>query len=249
MTTLGERIAHARTEAGLTQGQLGIKVGVGQGQISKLEQGLRRRSTKLVEIAQATGVDPGWLSTGRGEMKPSRSYLAEPPIDYAQATADLQGFAPLFAWEHHDELPPGDFVAIPRMEVRLSAGPGAVQPEFDLVKERPQIFAADWIRRRRLRPDALRVMYAVGNSMEPRIYESDALVVDLSQTAIVDGKVFALYYDGLERVKRVSRRPGGGLIIASDNEKEHPVMALTADEASEVRIIGRIVNTSGHEGL
>jgi transcriptional regulator with XRE-family HTH domain len=66
MSELKDRLREAREAAGLTQAQLGELVGVGQGQISKLERGERKKSTNLVEMAQACGVSPAWLATGKG---------------------------------------------------------------------------------------------------------------------------------------------------------------------------------------
>jgi phage repressor protein C with HTH and peptisase S24 domain len=66
---------------------------------------------------------------------------------------------------------------------------------------------------------------------------------------VIDGKVYALWYDGGERVKRLHRMPGGGLMIRSDNEAKYPPLKLSAEEAEQVRIIGRVVHVSGQGGL
>lgn len=84
--------------------------------------------------------------------------------------------------------------------------------------------------------------------MEERIQHGDALVVDTSQTDVMDGKVYALWYDGGERVKRLYRLPGGVLRIQSDNPK-HPTIEVPASEMEHVRIIGRVVHVSGEGGL
>lgn len=67
MNSLAERLASAREAAGLTQDQLGKKVGAGQSLISNLENGENRSSTKLPEIAHALGVSAYWLKTGNGQ--------------------------------------------------------------------------------------------------------------------------------------------------------------------------------------
>jgi phage repressor protein C with HTH and peptisase S24 domain len=61
--------------------------------------------------------------------------------------------------------------------------------------------------------------------------------------------VYALWYEGGERVKRLYRMPGGGLRIRSDNAAEHPEIVLTAEYLGQVRIIGRVVHRSGTGGL
>lgn len=157
-------------------------------------------------------------------------------------------FAPLLAWEHTDALPPGDHVFIPQLRARLATDEGTEQAADKAVRSAPVLFDAGFIRDLKLNPSQLVVMYARGNSMEPQIQDGDTLVVDLSQTDVVDGRVYALSYSGGERVKRLTHRPGGGLVIASDSERE-PLLTLTLDEAEQVHIIGRVVYRAGHRGL
>jgi phage repressor protein C with HTH and peptisase S24 domain len=140
---------------------------------------------------------------------------------------------------------------VPRLEVHLSAGAGMGrnQVEIEFNEQQPQAFRAEWVRQQHLRPRKLAAMTARGNSMEPTIHDSDSLLVDTSQTEVIDGKVYALWYEGGERVKRLYRMPGGGLRIRSDNASEHPEIVLGADYAGHVRIIGRVVHRSGTGGL
>jgi phage repressor protein C with HTH and peptisase S24 domain len=158
------------------------------------------------------------------------------------------GMEPVLAWEHEDDLPPGEFVMVPRLDVRLSAGGGRDQVEIELVKENPQAFRSEWIRLMKLKPAKLAAMRADGASMEPTIHHGDSLLVDTAQTNVVDGKVYALWYDGGERVKRLFRLPGGGLRIKSDNPEFDPI-ELGPEYGGHVRIIGRVVHRSGIGGL
>lgn len=68
MTTFGDRVKLAREAKGLTQGELATKVGMTQGQISKLELGIRKKSTKTFQIALATEANMVFLETGNGPM-------------------------------------------------------------------------------------------------------------------------------------------------------------------------------------
>lgn len=67
-TTLAGRLKEARAARGLTQKALGDLVGVSQAAIQKIETGKASQTTKLVEIANALGVMPDWLSSGEGAM-------------------------------------------------------------------------------------------------------------------------------------------------------------------------------------
>lgn len=158
------------------------------------------------------------------------------------------GMGPILAWEHPDDLPPGDFVMIPRLDVHLSAGNGRDQVEIELVKDMPQAFRTEWIRLMGLKPAKLAAMRAAGESMEPTIYDGDSLLVDTAQTTVADDKVYALWYDGGERVKRLFRLPGGGLRIVSDNPR-HDTIEVAPGDLEHVRIIGRVVHRSSTGGL
>jgi phage repressor protein C with HTH and peptisase S24 domain len=158
---------------------------------------------------------------------------------------------PINAWEHETDLPDGEFVMVPRLEVHLSAGAGSngSQVEINFNEKQPQAFRAEWIRQQHLKPKKLAAMTARGNSMEPTIHDGDSLLVDTSQVEVIDGRVYALWYEGGERVKRLYRLPGGGLRIRSDNAADHPEIVLGPEYVGHVRVIGRVVHRSGMGGL
>lgn len=200
-------------------------------------------------------IEPLWLMTGVGPMvrpgfqgrpEPSADDLqfsvAEPPAPYYPT---LQ---PILAWDHPDDLPEGEFVMVPKLDVKLSAGNGHEQLEINLTRSTPLAFRASWVREKRLKPGKLAAMTATGDSMQPGIFDGDSLVVDTSQTEVQDGKVYALWYDGGERVKRLYRLPGGGLRIKSDNP-DHPPIEVHPEKLEHVRILGRVVHRSGDGGL
>lgn len=138
---------------------------------------------------------------------------------------------------------------IPRLDVHLSAGGGRDQVEIEFVEKLPQAFRADWIRSERLKPSKLACMTAKGDSMQPSIWDGDSLVVDTSASEVTDGKVYALWYEGGERVKRLYRLPGGGLRIKSDNPAFETIELGSASSLEHVRIVGRVVHRSGKGGL
>lgn len=238
---------------------LSAKTGVAMPTISAItSRGSDRSNYKdaLIKGFPADRISHAWLRDETGAMVVSRG--GQPHVDtdtngsISTGTEDNIGVGstlrPILAWEHPDDLPEGEFVLIPRLDVHLSAGGGREQMEIVFVEQQPQAFRADWIRKKRLKPKKLASMTADGDSMEDRIQHGDALVVDTSQTEIVDGKVYAIWYDGGERVKRLYRLPGGGLRIKSDNDR-HPTIEVLPTDANHVRIIGRVVHVAGEGGL
>lgn len=63
--TIAERIKKTRIDRGMTQGQLADAVGISQSSIGNIESGVRKRPRELLSIAQALGVAPEWLETGK----------------------------------------------------------------------------------------------------------------------------------------------------------------------------------------
>jgi len=189
------------------------------------------------------------------QMRPEVSLdLLERPVlsvfPRAAEPAPSYGLQPILSWQHEDELPPGEFVMVPRLDVHLSAGPGngTTQVEIQFNEQQPQAFRADWVRQQHFKPKKLAAMTASGDSMEPTIHDGDSLLIDTSQTEVVDGRVYALWYDGGERVKRLFRLPGAGLRIESDNPR-HRAIELGPEYLGHVRVIGRAVHRSGTGGL
>ena len=77
-------------------------------------------------------------------------------------------------------LPGVPLSSVPEMEVKASAGPGALADEF--VIEKARWFLPEGMIRYDgdASPDDLRILRARGNSMEPELREGDRLVVDVA---------------------------------------------------------------------
>lgn len=82
LNTLGHRIRHFRTEAGLTLEQLGERVGIAGSQLSLIENGKREPKLSLLQaIASQTGVDVSDLISGE---PPNRRAALELELARAQ---------------------------------------------------------------------------------------------------------------------------------------------------------------------
>ncbi len=68
---LGARILMARMERRMHKSTLENAAGIATGRVTRLEKGKRVAgitADAVIKIANALGVEPGWLLTGRGEM-------------------------------------------------------------------------------------------------------------------------------------------------------------------------------------
>ncbi|MDH2051185.1 LexA family transcriptional regulator [Achromobacter marplatensis] len=69
MSALKDRLAEARTEAGLSQAQLAKAVGAGQSTIASIENGRNKGSSLFLDLARALNVNVEWLMDGAGPKK------------------------------------------------------------------------------------------------------------------------------------------------------------------------------------
>ena len=146
-------------------------------------------------------------------------------------------------WSTPADLPADVFALVPRVAVALAAGNGTlVDIEQDLP---PLAFRRDWLQRQLVTARSnLRTMEVRGDSMEPYLRDGDTVLLDMGQHEIKDSEVYAIAYGSDLRVKRLSHRFDGGLVIRSDNSK-YADEVLTASEAEHVRMLGRVLWRGG----
>jgi phage repressor protein C with HTH and peptisase S24 domain len=129
---------------------------------------------------------------------------------------------------------------IHEIDVRASAGPGAVHDGIEDSKER-WFFPESVVRHElRARPDDLRMITIDGDSMEPLLASGDRILVDTSQRTPVPPGIFVIW-DGLGLVaKRAEHIPNSDpprIIIKSVNP-EYPTYER---DAEEVNMVGRVI--------
>lgn len=131
-----------------------------------------------------------------------------------------------------------DLVAVPRLTLGASAGPGALSGEERAVDE--MLFSPALLRELGVgRPDALSLIRVDGDSMQPTLGNGDDILVDRDDAAdhLRDG-IYVLRVGEALIVKRVSLTPGGRIAVRSDN----PLSGDWPDmERRDLAVIGRVV--------
>ena len=85
--------------------------------------------------------------------------------------------------------------------------------------------------------------------MQPFLWEGDSALLNLDETHVIDGSVYAFSIDEDLFIKRLAMIPGVGLKVISDNPTYDPLV-LEAEKFSErLRIFGRGRDKSGRGGL
>ncbi len=135
----------------------------------------------------------------------------------------------------------GDMVAVPRLAVEASAGPGALANREDTISRFG--FDARWLRTVASSPQNVSAISVRGESMLPTLSEGDEILVDRGDAAerLRDG-IYVLRVEEALLVKRIALNPAGiggrRLSIRSDN----PAYPDWEDcDPVAVQIIGRVI--------
>ena len=230
---IGTRVKAAMAAAGIrSEGELARLSGVKQPTVHRIisgESGDPRRAN-LLRIARACSVSYEYLVGADSQ----RSNNASGKPD------ELTFIGHMDAWDSDTPLDP-DEVELPLFrEVELSAGAGQTQvQENEGAKLR---FAKSTLSRANIAPENAACAFVTGNSMEPVMPDGTTVGVNTADTSIRDGEIYALDHDGMLRVKYLYRKPGGGIMIRSQNQDEHPDEHYTAQDVTnqDIRVIGRV---------
>lgn len=131
-----------------------------------------------------------------------------------------------------------DFVAVPRLAIAVSAGPGQFaggEAPFDNFG-----FSGRWLRDNGLDPKMLSAVTVEGDSMEPLLRHGDEVLVDRTPGPWRDG-IHVVRVGETLSVKRLARSGQDRVSLLSQN-LAYPPVELPLDE---VDVIGRVVWKSG----
>ncbi|SOY65627.1 putative phage repressor [Cupriavidus phytorum] len=242
----------------------------------KLKEALDSGAMDAAALAKACGVSRqavyGWLKTGRvaKEHLPVFAKLSGKPLEWwlgsdvkkskdaftqgssagaynpLTVVSTLPGVSvrPIVTYESLEELPKESTVLVTRIDVELSAGNG--KESWHIEEREPLPFQADYIRGLGSKPKDLVAVKVDGDSMEPRLFDGDTVIVDRADTRVpANGKVFALVYAGELLVKRLLRLPDGGLKVISDNHERYEPITVPADMVNNITVVGRVKYRSG----
>lgn len=150
---------------------------------------------------------------------------------------------------HPDDTPQDDVVYVPESKIEFSAGNGRTA-HYELIEDKePATYRLSWFQKYGINPKHVRRFRVSGDSMEPLLFDRDTILVNQDETTVMDGKLYAIRYGDELRVKYLSRRLDGTLILRSVNPlyKEEEVSPDLANE--HITVIGRVRDRSGTGGL
>ena len=210
------RLVTAHHKCGKTKREVAEEVGVSYNTIMKWFRVGSIARDNMAKLAKSLNVDEAWLLSG-----------AE--------TTEVRGF-------DGDDATERD-VMIAVYDIRLSAGDGAIMPEYIKTKNKLP-FDRNWLQKHKLKPKYLKVLAVAGDSMMPTMEDGDSVLIDTSKTNIVDRKIYAVIIGGECKIKRLTQKFDGSVIVSSDNPI-HPTETIAPEDLEHLYIIGQAVYRSG----
>ncbi|MDL2316278.1 LexA family transcriptional regulator [Desulfovibrio sp. OttesenSCG-928-A18] len=192
---------------------------------------LKKKHMKQNELAEAARVEPSTVSQiANGHRLPS--------LELAGRMAGVFGISlPEFFACKDDELP--ELAFVPLVKAVPRAGTGGL--ELDGEQIRLYSFHNSFLMRKQGGTDSMRLFKIDGDSMEPTLHHGDMIMINLRQTHISSGAIYLLRLEGELMVKRLENRPGGLLLIRSDNPAYDDITIAKDDETIDAEVFGRMV--------
>lgn len=236
MNTLSQRLLLAmKGPPEITQAELARACGIKPPSVSGWISGATKSLTgkNLIAAAKKLNVNPDWLQSNRGPMRPYGIDALSEPIDIKT-----------------DEDPPDDDdVLVEVVDIELAAGDGTDGVEFVETKS-SHTYKRGFLRKLGIYdPSKIKRCKVRGDSMQPVLYHGDKVSINTGDNTIVDDGIYAIVVADQLRVKRLRRMRDGGLIIISDNKEQWPEEIIPPNELETVRVIGRVFDKSGRGGL
>ena len=206
---VGTRLREARKRAGLSQSELGRRVGTAPTQVCMLEGGKCTASLRnAVRIAEVLNVSTDFLVGYAEDPRRTADIIHE--LQLAQEGNGTHGARTT----PRDEQAQDD-VAI--LEVDTAAGAGALVGYEHVVGHRR--FPRAWLQEQNLVADRCRLIRVVGESMEPTLADKASILVDLGRGERRDGKVFVIRIGEELVVKRTVDDEAGWMLVSDNADK------------------------------
>ncbi|MCA4780280.1 LexA family transcriptional regulator [Acinetobacter towneri] len=215
---LKDRLKLARKNAKKSQQAVADAIGVTQSAYSQLETGRVDSSSFLPAIAKFLGVDAYWLQTG----KESEKFDPFITVDSVVATEDYKD----------------EFIWIDVVEAVFSCGVGeSIEFHFDTINGKIP-FSPSFMKDKNVTDKTMKIIKAKGDSMADYIKDGDLVGINLAQTEIIDGEIYAVYLAGEGMLKQIFKEANGSLVLHSLNPR-FPDKIVSEENGKNFKIMGR----------
>ncbi|MBU1564366.1 MAG: helix-turn-helix domain-containing protein [Proteobacteria bacterium] len=236
MESFSERLKVLRGD--LTQATFAQKFDIHRNTISRYESGDGAPDGEFLKtLCRYYNLNSEWLLFGEGPMykdqKTTNRQAQEDSEGPQSLYVDENGETVIPRWKNPD---PEMFDYIPMAETKLSAGGGSFVLSEDV--EGYYAFRKSWLSAVTTNPNKLVLMRITGDSMSPTIQANDTVLIDIGRRHIIEGLIYAIRFDSTVMIKRLAFRPGGRILVISDNRTEYD--AYEAD-MSDLHVLGQVI--------
>lgn len=230
--TFGDRLRQLLDKRGLDLQDIADQCGVTRQAVYTWMKGTRNPSRCMVKIAETLQVTPELLMHGTQD--------------------DLDRIPGRIKYLPGEDRVPPNLVPVKEYPLEAAAGGGAIPSWEDQQPSGICYYSAEYFQMLRLDWRRCILISAIGDSMEPLIHDGDRLLVytelDPGCVSIRDGRVYVFSKGDDIRVKRLTRRLDGSLIVRSENPL-YPEETIPPDEQYDVRIYGRVIEATRRAGF
>lgn len=222
MSTISDRIIQRMTELKIRQVDLVEATGATKGAVSKWVAGTNiPKAEFLSPLANVLKTSQNWLLTGENDQRKNNFNMQEFMDKHGLTRKEESSFD---VNEIHEptvvdyEIENG-FIWIDVVEANFSCGTGeSIEFHFDVINGKFP-FPPSFFQKKYVDPRCMRIIKAKGDSMSDFIHDGDLVGIDISQTEIIDGEIYAVYFEGEGMIKQIFKEEGGKLSLHSLNPK------------------------------
>jgi len=210
------------TELKIRQVDLVEATGATKGAVSKWVAGTNiPKAEFLSPLANVLKTSQNWLLTGENDQRKNNFNMQEFMDKHGLTRKEESSFD---VNEIHEptvvdyEIENG-FIWIDVVEANFSCGTGeSIEFHFDVINGKFP-FPPSFFQKKYVDPKCMRIIKAKGDSMSDFIHDGDLVGIDISQTEIIDGEIYAVYFEGEGMIKQIFKEEGGKLSLHSLNPK------------------------------
>lgn len=241
METISDRINRRMAELGLKQADLMRSTGARRSTVSGwINDGNNPSARYLEPLANCLKVSSAWLLTGKETTKFNnfnmQDFMNKHGLDKKdEASFDVDDIGEPTVVDYDVE---NGFIWIDVVEANFSCGTGeSIEFHFDVINGKFP-FPPSFFQRKYVDPKCMRIIKAKGDSMSDFIHDQDLVGIDISQTEIIDGEIYAVYFEGEGMIKQVFKEEGGKLTLHSLNPK-YKDKEVTEQNGLNFKVMGR----------
>lgn len=130
-----------------------------------------------------------------------------------------------------------EYIWLDVVNASFSCGDGiSIEYHFDEVRDSIP-FPPEFFIRKQVKPENTKLLVASGDSMEDYIYDQDLFAIDVTSTEILDGQIYAVYFEGEGMLKQIFKEEGG-IVLHSLNPK-YKDKKVTELNGTNFKVMGR----------